>query len=69
MNLMFHSGLPSFGGSFVFLDMGFSSFVFLDMGFSFFVPCIPPLFGCFDLFMIDNVSSLMLELPRPTICS
>ncbi len=59
MNLMFHSGLPSFGGS----------FVFLDMGFSFFVPCIPPLFGCFDLFMIDNVSSLMLELPRPTICS
>ncbi len=56
---MFHSGLPSFGGS----------FVFLVMGPSFFVPCIRPLFGCFDLFMTSKVLSLMFELPRPTICS
>jgi len=32
---MFPSGLPSFGGS----------FVFLDVGHSFFVPYIPPLLG------------------------
>ncbi len=47
-NLMFLGGLPSFGGS----------FVFLDMGSSFFFPCIPSFFGCFDLFMIGRVSSL-----------
>jgi len=56
---MLHSGLPSLGGS----------FVFLDMGSSFFVPCISPLFGCFDLFMFSKISSLMFEPPRPTICS
>jgi hypothetical protein len=31
-------------------------FVFLDMGSFHFVPCIPPFFGSFGLFMIGRVS-------------
>jgi hypothetical protein len=53
---MFPGGLPSFDGS----------LVFLDTGPSFFVPCMPPFFGCFDLFMIGRVSSLFLYM-KPTI--
>ncbi len=44
---MFPGGLPSLGGSFVFLDVHPSRFF----------PFIPPFFGCFDLFMIGKVSS------------
>ncbi len=47
-NLMFPGGLPSFGGSFVFLDVGPSHFF----------PLYSPFFGCFDLFMIGKISSL-----------
>ncbi len=32
-------------------------FCLLGRGSFRFVPCIPPFFGCFDLFMIDRVSS------------
>jgi hypothetical protein len=46
----------SFDGSFVFLDV---------WGPSFFVLCIPPLFGCFDLFMIIIISLYEWESPPP----
>jgi hypothetical protein len=46
---MFPLWFTFLGGSFVFLDMG-----------PYFVPCIPPFFGCFGLFMTGRVSSFSL---------
>jgi hypothetical protein len=50
---MFLGGLPSFGGSFVFLN-GVLPF------YSLYSPT--PYFGCFDLFMIGKVSSSFFGL-------